>query len=213
MWDLSANERLGHDPLTVDTLAVWSVEFSPDGKLLVTGSSRDYFSLDWWDAATRVRHAYPPLAMNRSNVRSVSFSPDGKILAAGYYLGRGSVSGVVLWDVAARKPYVDDPISMREGAVRSVSFSPDGKTLAAGYWGNRAAIGGVLLCDVAPESWLRRAAQIANRNFTKMEWRQYFPDEAYRKTFPDLPSPVEITSNDALTPLRATPDRSKENSK
>jgi len=46
----------------------------------------------------------------------------------------------------------------------------------------------VVLFDVDLESWKRKAGQVANRNFTWDEWRQFFPDEpAYRRTFPDLP--------------------------
>jgi WD40 repeat protein len=80
----------------------------------------------------------------------------------------------------------------REGSVTSVAFSPDGKTLAAGYLGGGVG-GGVLLWNVSLESWQRLAGRIANRNFTRDEWRQYFPDEPYRATFPDLPVPPKET--------------------
>ena len=54
----------------------------------------------------------------------------------------------------------------------------------------------MVLWDVDLESWQRRAARIANRNFTREEWRQYFPDETtYRPTFPELPVPQEVTSH------------------
>ena len=143
--------------------------------------------------------------MKEGDVGSVAFSPDGKTLAAGYSpVGVvGGVGGVVLWDVAARKRLGDEPLPVKEGYVRSVAFSPDGKTLAAGYnvgadadadadaaaAGNNvgAGVGGVVLWDVDLESWQRLAGQIANRNFTRDEWRQYFPDEPYRRTFPCLP--------------------------
>jgi hypothetical protein len=52
----------------------------------------------------------------------------------------------------------------------------------------------VVLWDVDLESWQRLAGRIANRNFTRDEWRQYFPDEPYRPTFPDLPVPPEANS-------------------
>ena len=51
-----------------------------------------------------------------------------------------------------------------------------------------------MLWDVDLESWQRIAGQIANRNFTRDEWRQYFPDEPYRPTFPELPVPPETSS-------------------
>jgi len=123
----------------------------------------------------------------------VAFSPDGKTLAAGYGVGVGGgrvglVGGVVLWDVAARKRLADDPLPVKGGHVQSVAFSPDGKTLAAGYGvGVGGGRGEAVLWDVDLNSWQCRAGQIANRNFTRDEWRQYFPDESYRRTFPDLP--------------------------
>ena len=117
---------------------------------------------------------------------SVAFSPDGKTIAAGYDgVGGGVGGGVVLWDVAARKRLADDPLPVKEGDVRGVAFSPDGKTIAAGYGGRVG--GGVVLWDVDLESWQRIAGRIANRNFTRDEWRQYFPEEPYRR---DLPRPA-----------------------
>ena len=35
----------------------------------------------------------------------------------------------------------------------------------------------------------RIAGRIANRNFSRDEWRQYFPDKPYRPTFPAGSSP------------------------
>ena len=55
---------------------------------------------------------------------------------------------------------------------------------------------GVVLWDVDLESWQRIAGRIANRNFTRDEWRQYFPDKPYRLTFPDLPVPLEVPSQE-----------------
>ena len=117
--------------------------------------------------------------------RSVAFSPDGKTIAAGYSLVGGG-GGVVLWDVAARKRLADEPLPVKEGDVTSVAFSPDGKTIAAGYDVGGVG-GGVVLWDVDLESWQRIAGRIANRNFTREEWRQYFPDETLP---PDLPRPA-----------------------
>ena len=71
-----------------------------------------------------------------------------------------------------------------------MAFSPGGKTVAAGYGG--ASVGGVVLWDVDLSSWQGLAGTIANRNFTRAEWRQYFPPEKpYRPTFPDLAVPPE----------------------
>jgi hypothetical protein len=50
-----------------------------------------------------------------------------------------------------------------------------------------------VLWDVDLESWQRRAGAIANRNFTRKEWRRYFPEETYRPTFANLPTPPEVS--------------------
>ncbi len=50
-----------------------------------------------------------------------------------------------------------------------------------------------MLLDIDLDSWQRRAGRIANRNFTREEWREYFPERPYRATFPDLPVPPEVT--------------------
>jgi hypothetical protein len=92
---------------------------------------------------------------------------------------------VVLFDAATRRRLSEEPLAVKEGVVFSVVFSPDGKTLAAGYGVD------VVLCDVELSSWQDLAGTIANRNLTWAEWRQYFPEEPYRRTFPDLTDPPE----------------------
>jgi hypothetical protein len=96
---------------------------------------------------------------------------------------------VVLWDAARWERLERAPLKVPEGTVSSVAFSPDGKTLVAGYI--RQGGGGVRLSP-GPGSWVESAQRIANRNLTRAEWKQYFPDRPeYRPTFPDLPVPPE----------------------
>ena len=193
LWDAAGRKRLSDDPIPVKESSVCGVAFSPDGKTIaapygMVGSG----GVVLLDLAGRKRLTDDPFAVNEGGVTGVAFSPDGKTFAAGY---RGSDrGGVVLWDVAARKRLTDDPIPMKDkGHVGSVAFSPDCKTIAAGY-GVEDGNGGVVLLDVDLESWRRIAGQIANRNFTRNEWRLFFPDEAYHATFPDLPVPPEVPS-------------------
>ena len=49
--------------------------------------------------------------------------------------------------------------------------------------GKRFCPGWLPLWDMKLNSWQRLASQIANRNMTRAEWRQYFPDTPYRPTF------------------------------
>jgi hypothetical protein len=112
---------------------------------------------------------------------------------------------VVLWDAARRARPAPEPLPVPEGEVQSVAFSPDGKTLAAGYAAGVRGEGGVVLWDMDLDSWRRLAGQIANRNLTRAEWRQYFPDTPYRPTFDDLPVPPETDPAAPPAPAPAAP--------
>ncbi len=196
-WKAVGHILLMQDSLTVKEGWVYGVAFSPDGKSIAAGCTGNDFigRVILWDAAIRERLMEEPLAVEEGVVQTVAFSPDGKTIAAGYGIegprgpGDGRVlGGVVLWDMASRTRLAAAPFPMYEGDACSLAFSPDGKTIAAGY-GFGSIGGGVLLWDVDPKSWQRKAGQIANRNFTRDEWRQYFHDEPFRPTFPDLPVP------------------------
>ena len=74
-----------------------------------------------------------------------------------------------------------------------MAFGPEGK-IAAGYGVVRGNVfvGGVVLFDTDPASWLRKAGQTANRNFTRLEWTRYFPETSYRRTIRSLPLPHDL---------------------
>jgi WD40 repeat protein len=89
LWDLEAlRERA---TLTGHRQMVWSLAFSPDGRLLASGAGDGV--VQFWDAVS----GQPPAAFDwkLGTVRALAFAPDGMTAAAG---GDGE-NALVLWDI------------------------------------------------------------------------------------------------------------------
>jgi len=142
---LAAAARPGIAILAGYNNTVTSVTFSPDGKMLASGSGDE--TIRFWNLGTH-QQIGNPLTSTPSWQHSVAFSPDGKTLASS-----SSDKTIRLWDAATHRQ-IGRPLASHSGEALSVAFSPDGKMLASGSTeavavASRSAAGMVRLWDVA----------------------------------------------------------------
>jgi WD40 repeat protein len=108
-------------------MAVTSIAFTPDGKLLASASKDRVLKI--WDPSTgRLLRQLPDFG---AEVETLAFSPDGKMLATGDWAG-----AIQIWDVASGIPLAALPDHGLGRRIWSVAFSPDGRYFAAcgGGW-------------------------------------------------------------------------------
>ena len=109
--------QIGH------TLPVLCVAFSPNGKVLASGSRDNTIKL--WDTASGALRR--TLSGQKGIIMSVAFSPDGKVLASG-----GSDAAIRFWDAATGAML--RTLRGHDSSITSIAFSPDGKTLVSGSY-------------------------------------------------------------------------------
>ena len=104
-------------------ISVYSLTFSPDGRILATGGEG---VIKLWDTASR--EALRTLEGHNDDVLCLTFSPDGRMLASGGWQD----NTLRLWDTASGEAL--GTLAFPTNNIYDLAFSPDGSVLAAvGY--------------------------------------------------------------------------------
>src|SRR5262245_11709233 len=126
LWNLETGKDR---KLTGHASGIPSVDFSPDGKRLLSASYDG--TLRIWDVESGKE--LKQIQAHKPHARVAAFSPDGKRIVSG-----GDDDAVRLWDAESGKELRTYP--GHGTTVTSVAFFPDGRRIAATSWDGAARI-------------------------------------------------------------------------
>jgi WD40 repeat protein len=112
------------------------------------------------------------------DIYAAALSADGRRLVTA---GKDKMARI--WDLSNLSA---EPIVFRghAGPIYAVGLGADGRRLVTA-----SRDGTVRVWNFNLDELIDQAGRITGRNLTHEEWKQYFPGQAYRKTFVHLPEP------------------------
>jgi WD40 repeat protein len=160
VWNAVTGTALYTIPL--DTLAVYAVRYSPDGKLLAAGVQEgDVLVYD-----TSSRELVRTLSGHTGLVWRLAFSPDGKVLTSSSH-----DMTVKVWDVETGEELATlDP---RTSFLMGHALSPDGSRVATA-----SADGTIRIFALSTEELVEVARSRVTRSLTTEECQKYLHVEA-----------------------------------
>jgi WD40 repeat protein/tRNA A-37 threonylcarbamoyl transferase component Bud32 len=169
IWDIAERSRTAtlqlnpSDPLEYRYADRFAIAFGPDGRMLATAGDEPLVHI--WDVKSH--KLIREFEQNVGGVAALAFSSDGRTLAIS---GFDPVAS--LWDVTTGTQI--GPRLPTGNRKTMVDQSPDGRHLLT-----TAANGQGVVWDINPESWKRRACDLANRTLTRAEWSEFLPGRPY----------------------------------
>ena len=161
--------------------------FSPDGKLLAVGSTRETISL--WDvqSAKLIRHLRPG---DKMWWKSLTFSHGGSMLAA-----LGDTYGFVLWDMRDRK-------LIRHGysSYDSIAFTPDDRKLVLGSAGTVLEFLDLKTLKIMSVSARRYPPNI--HGYERCKRISFHPNGRYLAAVYPLEEKIRIWNAEGMSPIR-----------
>ncbi len=179
VWDLAKPSS----PLAVihnTNSWIMNVQFSPNGRWLAASNTDGVVEL--WETKSLGAGpdvGYYPLSGHQGPIWNLSISPDSRWIATG-----SSDRTIRLWNLEFPR---SEPIVLSgfNGVTNYLGFDPQMRFLAS-YTNLKES----QLWHLDPADLRSLACQVANRNLTEDEWRQYLPEDLQRTaTCPDLPLP------------------------
>lgn len=178
LWDLKDSNRHPQSTIVADHghdagSGITAAAMSDDASWLVTG---DYDGLvRVWKLGARTSSEHVTLRGHKKQIIGVAFTPDAQFVVS------GSEDGMIhIWNLKTEQPTVAPVRIVTGDELRFLSMSKDGSWIVTGD-GETAKLWQARSMDLIP---LARAT--AGRNLSQAEWKEYFFEKAYRKTFDDL---------------------------
>jgi WD40 repeat protein len=154
--------------------AVKALAFSPVSPIFATGGEDGMIYL--WDVETGLLTGLP-LMYRGGPITALAFSLQGDTLAAAY-----ANLDLILWDTSTGQ-VIGGPLVGAGSTITALAFDPPGKVLYS--FGME---GTALAWNADPEAWIALNCNLAQRNFTQAEWKEFMPDQDYRITCEQYPA-------------------------
>lgn len=171
VWETETGNELFNIPYGD---GVWGVALSPDGKYIATGSGTiERGIVQVWNIWDNSQIFQLPQGKGTS---ALAFSSDGQYLAF-----RDGDDAVTVWNLQTQQEVAR--IGRLEFAA-TLSFNSAGDLLLV-----QSIPGDVYLLRWHPDDLIAEACTRLSRNLTLSEWHIYLPNQPYRPTCPNLPTP------------------------